>query len=132
MKYLIDTHTFLFSVFSPQKLSKKAEKIIINIENSIYISSVSFWEISLKYSLGKIDLNNIYPDELPEIADKIGLTQLPLDYIDTSSFFKLPKFSHKDPFDRMLIWQTIRHDMILISKDSSFSEYTKLGLHLAW
>ena len=132
MKYIIDTHAFLFSVFNPQKLSKKAEKIILNVENSIYISSISFWEISLKFTLGKLDLYKINPDELPEIANKIGLIYLPLNCEEASSFYKLPKAEHKDPFERMLIWQTIKNDMILISKDSGFKEYFDIGLHVVW
>jgi PIN domain nuclease of toxin-antitoxin system len=132
MKYIIDTHAFLFTVFNPQKLSKKTEKIILNIENSIYISSITFWEISLKYNLGKLSLQNVYPDELPEIAGKIGLIYLPLNCEEASSFYKLLKAAHKDPFDRMLIWQTIKNNMILISKDSSFKEYFDIGLHVVW
>jgi len=62
MNCLLDTHTFLWAAFSPAKLSAKARKEIRSAENRVCLSTVSFWEISLKFALGKIDLVNCNPD----------------------------------------------------------------------
>ena len=61
MKYLLDTHTFLWTVFEPEKIGVKAKALITNREHAILVSLVSFWEISLKYSLGKLRLENVSP-----------------------------------------------------------------------
>lgn len=132
MNYLLDTHTFLFSAFSHQKLSKKAEKIITDTENDIYVSTITFWEISLKYSLGKLDIKDIQPEQLLAVANKMGFILLELSPKEAASFYKLPKSAHKDPFDRMLIWQAIQQEMVLISKDAGFKDYLEYGLQLVW
>ena len=132
MNYLLDTHTFLWSIFSSENLSDKSCQIILNPENNIYISLVTFWEISLKYNLGKIKLKNIFPDDLPEITKKAGYEVFPLNEYDVSTFYKLPKISHKDPFDRLIIWQGIQNNLTIISKDSRFKGYFKYGLKVVW
>lgn len=132
MKYLIDTHTFLWILLTPEKLSKKSYGIIEDSQNEILFSIITLWEISLKYNLGKLELNNVYPEDLPDIAKMTGLEMLNLNKYDVSSFHKLPKFSHKDPFDRLLIWQAIQNNLIMISKDENFSEYIDHGLRVFW
>ena len=132
MKYLIDTHVLLWSILDTSKLSEKAYTILSDIENDIFVSSITFWEISLKYSLGKLSLENIYPDELPEYTLKSGYEILNLDEHITSSFYKLPNYGHSDPFDRLLIWQAISNNFTIISKDSQFYQYSKDGLKIIW
>ncbi|MDY6969035.1 MAG: type II toxin-antitoxin system VapC family toxin [Spirochaetota bacterium] len=132
MNYLLDTHTLLWTLFSSKDLSPKSSKIIFDSENNIYASLVSFWEISLKYSLGKILLNNILPEDLPEITIKAGYEIFPINEHDVSTFYKLPRIAHKDPFDRLLIWQGIKNNLIIISKDNRFKDYSKFGLSVIW
>jgi len=132
MKYIIDTHVFLWSMFDDKKLSKKSTEIILNIENIIYISIISFWEISLKYNLGKIDLQNITPDDLPSYVENSGMEILNLEPSIVASFHRLPIEKHKDPFDRLIIWQSIKENMTLISKDTKFADYTQFGLKTLW
>ncbi len=130
MKYLIDTHIFLWSLFSPQKIFKVARQILMESENRIFVSTITFWEISLKYSLKKLKLEGITPNELPESAMTMNYEILSLKAEDAASFYRLPRISHKDPFDRMIIWQAIREKMVLISKDSKMSAYEKYGLNI--
>ena len=120
MKYLLDTHTFLWFLFDDNKLSEKVKKIIANTSNRIYVSSISYFEISLKYSTGKLVLGGILPEQLTNAAKLAGIVTLKLSEDEASSFYKLPKLKHKDPFDRMIIWQTITNNMSLISKDKFF------------
>jgi PIN domain nuclease of toxin-antitoxin system len=132
MNYLLDTHAFLWSLFAPEQLSKPATKVITSPDNEISISVITLWEISLKYALGKLDLEGIAPDELPESAEKMGVDILPLSASEAAGFHKLPRLGHKDPFDRLLIWQAIQQKMVLISKDPQFDEYRKSGLKRFW
>jgi PIN domain nuclease of toxin-antitoxin system len=128
MKYLIDTHIFLWSLFSQEKISRSASEIISDSDNRIYVSTITFWEISLKFSINKLELVGITPDELPEFAGKLSFKILNLSAEDAASFYHLPKITHKDPFDRMLIWQAIREKMVLISKDRKIAAYGEFGL----
>ena len=132
MNCLLDTHAFLWAAFSPDKLSAKAREAICSAENQVYISSVSFWEISLKYTLGKIELSNCSPADMPDIATQMGIEIIQLGATETASFYQLPKVAHKDPFDRMIIWQAIQQQRILVSKDANFPEYRQFGLKVFW
>ena len=132
MNYLLDTHTFLWSAFSPSKLSTKARNEIRSAENQVCVSIISFWEISLKYTLGKIELTDCTPSDMPEVATKMGIEIIQLGAQETASFYQFPKVSHKDPFDRMIIWQAIQQQRTLISKDANFPEYRQFGLKVLW
>ncbi len=132
MIYLLDTHTLLWTLFEDEKLSAKARDAISNAENEIYVSVISYWEISLKYALGKLELEGITPDELPEKAKEIDIETMDLSEEDVITFYKLPRLKHKDPFDRLIIWQAIRRDLPLISKDKNMEDYQKFGLVTLW
>jgi PIN domain nuclease of toxin-antitoxin system len=130
MKYLIDTHIFLWSLFSPEKISVHVAQIIKECGNRIFVSTITFGEIALKFSLNKLELEGITPDALPEIANKMSFEILNLSAEDAASFYRLPRITHRDPFDRMLIWQAIREKLVLISKDSKNTAYEDYGLRI--
>jgi PIN domain nuclease of toxin-antitoxin system len=132
MKYLLDTHCFLFSLFNPESLGPVARKIIIDQTVEVHISAVSLLEISIKYSIGKLTLRNVEPRDLVETAKEMGLGFMDISYEDASTFYQLPKKEHKDPFDRLLIWQSIRNGLVLVSKDISFKSYSAAGLKTVW
>ena len=132
MKLLLDTHSFLWSLFSPDKLSKKARRAILDPENDVLVSVVTFWEISLKYALGKIEMKGLKPEDLPGAAKEACFEILGLEQEEAAGFHTLPRIGHKDPFDRLIIWQAIQRDCFLISSDSHFIEYREYGLKLLW
>ena len=132
MNCLLDTHVFLWSIMGSKKLSKSASSIISDIENNIFVSIISYWEISLKYNIGKLELSNIFPDDLPDISLKSGFECLNSNPIEVSTFYKLPIANHKDPFDRLIIWQAIKNEYTLISKDTKFDDYKQFGLKIIW
>jgi PIN domain nuclease of toxin-antitoxin system len=132
MKLLLDTHAFLWSLFSPEKLGQRARREIISPENEVSVSVVTFWEVSLKYALGKLELSGVAPEELPDFADQMGLEILPIHPAEASSFHRLPRHSHKDPFDRIIIWQAIQRSLTLVSKDRNFTDYRGVGLDVVW
>lgn len=120
--FLLDTHVLLWWLFDDPKLSKRAREAIKAPESRIFVSSVSGWEISIKYHLGK----------LPHVADLVK--ELPL-YVRRERFEILPislehaiaagamDGKHKDPFDRMLIAQARSDELVLISNDKIFKKY---------
>ena len=132
MKYLLDTHVFLWSLLASKKLSLKVKNILLDPEMTKYVSTITFWEISLKFSLGKITLKGVGPEKLPEAAEKAGFDILLLKADTASSFYKLPKIKNKDPFDRMLAWQTISEDCILLTPDRDFANYKIHSLKTVW
>ena len=132
MKYIIDTHCFLWAAFKPGKLSDTSKSIILDPGIDILVSAISFWEISLKYAIGKLDLQGVDPSELIDVADQMGFSLISLGVVESASFFNLPIVGHRDPFDRMLVWQAINLKHTLISKDSFLDDYEKYGLKVIW
>jgi PIN domain nuclease of toxin-antitoxin system len=132
VNYLLDTHVFLWTVFSPDNLPDKVRTAIEDPANTIYVSSVTYWEISLKYALGKLLLTNTLPDALPEIATRMGFETMALDDQTAPTFYKLPRELHKDPFDRLVVWQAISQRVVLITKDKKLSSYKGHGLKTFW
>ena len=133
MNYLLDTHTLLWALFEPNQLSKQARRIIKDSTNTIEVSSVSFWEISLKFALGKLEIPHTLPDELPAVTVELGFDIVEPSAHLMASFYRLPiESKHRDPFDRLLIWTAIQGQRGLISKDRRLSHYHTLGLQQIW
>lgn len=132
MSFLLDSHTLLWALTDHQKLSPKVTAILEDPINDIFVSSVSLWEISLKYLLGKLDLNGSNPDEILNLAKETGFDFLPLLPTEAAGYHNLNAKFHKDPFDRMLMWQAIKNNLTLLSKDKSIAQYVTIGLKLIW
>lgn len=132
MSYLLDTHTLLWSLFDTVRLGRKGAEIIKNPDLTVSVSVVTFWELSLKYATGKLELGNVTPDDFPALVRQSGFEVLPLAESDAATFHHLPRLEHKDPFDRLLIWQAISRKLTFISQDQACVAYKKLGLKLIW
>lgn len=133
MNYLLDTHVILWLAYEDNKLSPSVREVLLNPENQIFLSAVSFWEISLKFHSGKLDLKGHNPKILKEGFDQFyDFKELALEMEDTVSFFRLDAPIHKDPFDRILIWQALQHGLILISDDQNIKSYQAIGLNVIW
>lgn len=130
MKCLLDTHILLWALFAPEKLKAKHRDLILDLQNDVYVSAVSFWEISLKYSLGKLRLKKIKPEELPAYVRESDFQITKIDEDLLATFYKLPREAHKDPFDRLIIWEAISGNYTLLSDDKDFAEYKGLGLRI--
>ena len=100
MKYLIDTHILIWLAVTPEKVPKHILEIIENPQNDIFISTVSLWEIAIKLSIRKLDLQGLTIDDLVQICDEqnIKVVQLPVSVIKRYRLIPL-KENHKDPFD---------------------------------
>ena len=132
MNCLLDTCTFLWTVSHSENLSQKAIATIKNPKNEIFVSAVSFWEISIKTRIKKIDLDTIEPEDLIALAEKMDFQFISLTPEEAITYHRLKEETHKDPFDRILIWQSISRNMTLISKDREFYKFIPHGLKLIW
>jgi len=133
MNYLLDTHTLIWSMHQLDKIPAPILEIIQDAQNNVAVSVVSFWEVSIKYALGKIQLNGITPEDLPSITERNKFTILALKPLEAASGHQLPWLGkHRDPFDRILIWQAIQNNMTLLSNDADFDLYRSIGLKLIW
>lgn len=121
MKLLIDSHVVIWFISEKNKVPKNVLELIRNSDNTCYVSIATLWELSIKYSLGRLYLN-ISLSALFSIIQESGFLILPIDskHIITNS--SLP-FHHYDPFDRIIISQAISEQFQLISKDKKFKEY---------
>jgi PIN domain nuclease of toxin-antitoxin system len=130
MNYLLDTHYMLWAIADSSKISKKIKDILRDPDKPVLVSAISFWEVSLKVGLGKLEIRGFFPEDLPEICSQIGFEIIELAARDSSSYHHLKAVHHKDTFDRMLIWQAISNDYTLISADMQVSKYRSEGLKL--
>ena len=127
MNYLLDTHVLLWSFLETGKLSPKIKSILLDENNDIYYSPISLWEISIKYGLKKLLLKGGTPEDFFEEVDDSFYICKKIDNDDLITSYKLPAH-HKDPFDRLLVWQAIRDGFILISADRNMESYKNEGL----
>lgn len=132
MNYLLDTHTFLWTIADSGKLPQAVREIIISPANEIYVSAVSFWEIGIKSRLGKLDLGNLVPEQLVSIAEEMEFQTISLTPEEASTYARLKETEHKDPFDRMLVWQAIQRNFVIVSKDGKFAKFEPFGLKIIW
>lgn len=129
--FLIDTHVFLWLNFTPEKLPSKTLKQLQDRKNHVSVSVISFWEIALKYQLGKLSLSGFLPHELIHSAEQMGIQVATITPNEFATFFQLPSVSdHRDPFDRLIIWQCIAQNRTLISHDCKLAYYLNLGLNV--
>ena len=121
MKYLIDTHTFLWFSEGSNDISSVAKQLISDKNNEIYISIASLWEISIKTALNKLTIAGAY-DLIIEDVTENDMEILPINFAHTVIQNKLP-FHHRDPFDRIIASQAIAENMDIISRDGLFDIY---------
>lgn len=128
MNLLVDTHTFLWMVSAPHKLSPTARAAIQEPTNALYLSIVSIWEMQIKSQLGKLSLPGPLPDIVQEQQRVNGVRILLIEPNHIYALSALPQH-HKDPFDRMLIAQATVEQFTIVSADSAFTTY---GVSLLW
>jgi PIN domain nuclease of toxin-antitoxin system len=122
MKYLLDTHAFLWFVSDDNRLSQEARKTIKDNNNEIYFSAVSAWEMSIKVRLGRLTIEgDLEPFIVNQLAEN-SFNTLSITIFHSIYTARLPEI-HKDPFDRMIIAQSFAENMSLISKDKNIKKY---------
>jgi PIN domain nuclease of toxin-antitoxin system len=121
MGYLIDTHIFLWFVSGDKKLPKTLKQKIEDINTPCFISIASFWEITIKKQLGKLELK-LSLKELFQYAERNNIEIVQIAYDHLNQLSKLPNI-HGDPFDRLMISQVISEKLILLSVDETLRNY---------
>lgn len=133
MKLLLDTHALLWSIISPEQLSPTAQAAITDPTSQVAVSAISFWEIAIKSAIGKLTLHGADPEMLVDAAQRQGFELLPLDPRLAATYTKLPTDpQHRDPFDRMLVWQAISLGYTLVSRDQKITNSQHTGLRVLW
>lgn len=122
MKLLLDTCTLLWIATADRALSRAAREAFADPENAVYLSAISVWEIALKHSLGKLPLPKPPMVFIPELRARHQIESLPLDERAALAVAQLPSL-HRDPFDRMLICQTIMGGLTLVTPDPLITQY---------
>lgn len=117
-RVLLDTHVLLWWLGNHARLGVTAKDIISDVRNTIYVSAISNWEISIKKSLGKL----VAPDDMDTIVEDRGFTKLPVSNFHGDLAGALPNY-HNDPFDRMLIAQAQAEGLEIMTKDAFFPRY---------
>ena len=121
MKYLIDTHILIWVISEDQKLRSKHLEIISDDENEIILCSASIWELTIKFSIGKLEILKTLDDIFVKIK-KSKIQVLEMEERDFLVLASLP-FFHKDPFDRAIISMARSRNMTVISEDQYFEFY---------
>ncbi|NET00807.1 MAG: type II toxin-antitoxin system VapC family toxin [Sphaerospermopsis sp. SIO1G2] len=122
MQLLLDTQIIIWFVNDDPQLKEHLKDLIEDQNNTIYLSIASLWEMSIKYNLGKLKFEGSYQEfvEVEIIHSCINLLDINVNHLYIHSH--LPLY-HKDPFDRLIIAQSIAENIPLISADSIFSQY---------
>ncbi|AFZ51795.1 type II toxin-antitoxin system VapC family toxin [Dactylococcopsis salina] len=123
MRILLDTHIFLWFISGDTRLLSDLRDAIRDQENEVYLSSVSIWEAIVKYQLGKLPLPEHPESYLPKQRDLHQISSLALDESSVLQLAKLPLL-HRDPFDRMLICQTLQNGLTIATVDVAIRAYS--------
>ncbi|MFZ1745255.1 MAG: type II toxin-antitoxin system VapC family toxin [Nitrospirales bacterium] len=122
MKYLFDTHVMLWFLEDSDELSKRAKQILKNGEHELFWSAASYWELTVKLSLGKLKLQKGWQGLLEQEKKVNRIVDLPIYGRHCEPHVTLP-WIHRDPFDRLLICQAIAEKLILLTKDETIRQY---------
>jgi PIN domain nuclease of toxin-antitoxin system len=121
MKVLLDTHAFLWFVNDDPQLSLAA-KTLMESEVDLLLSVASLWEISIKVGIGKLDLPKLFDVFIPEQLEINEIELLPIELKHLTPLTSLP-LHHRDPFDRLLISQSLVEELTILSADKIFDRY---------
>lgn len=122
MRLLLDTHTLIWAAQDPDKLPAVAQQAIVDERNAIFVSAVSAMEIATKYRLGKLAVSPSLAEHFVEEVESQGFEILPLNahHAQRGGLMRVP---HNDPFDRLLIAQTMIEGMTLVSNEEIFDQW---------
>ncbi|MBE9056424.1 type II toxin-antitoxin system VapC family toxin [Sphaerospermopsis sp. LEGE 08334] len=123
MKIILDTHIFLWFITNNKRLADQYYDAISNQDNGIYLSVVSVWEATIKYQLGKLPLPESPEIYLPRQREKHLISSLSITETTITQLAKLPPL-HNDPFDRLLLCQSLEHDLIIMTEDKAILSYS--------
>lgn len=127
MKYLIDTQILIWYQTIDNRIKSSVYDILTNVQNSVYISQISLFEIAIKQKLGKIPDFDLPIRHLVELVEQDGFEILPIKNEHIDSYNIIPLFDHhRDPFDRLILATALQENFTLISADTKFTLYNDI------
>ena len=127
MRVLIDTHLLLWAVASSRRLPREARSLILDAANEVFFSAASVWEVAIKSALRRRDFR-ANPAVLVRALKQSGFSELPVTAAHAARVAELPTL-HRDPFDRLLVAQSLAEPMTLLTNDAALVGYGPL-VHL--
>ncbi len=122
MKVLLDTHCWLWMQTAPERFSASALEVLQDLENELFLSAASSWEIAIKYGLGRLPLPVPPAEYVPSRMESTGCLALAVEHRHALATAALPRH-HRDPFDRLLVAQARVERMTLLTADPQLEAY---------
>ncbi|RYZ47210.1 MAG: type II toxin-antitoxin system VapC family toxin [Chitinophagaceae bacterium] len=127
MDLLLDTHAFVWFLNGDNQLPVSVRYLIADTSNRCFFSIASLWEIAIKNSLGKLNMQGSF-SQLANFLNENAIEVLPVTFEHIQRLLQL-EYLHRDPFDRMILAQSLTENITLVSKDDIFRKY---GATLLW
>ena len=121
MRLLVDTHLLLWAAAKSRRLPEEARRLIEDPANEVFYSAASFWEIAIKAALRRSDFK-VDLALLRFALAGMGFVELPVRGTHAEKLTELPPI-HRDPFDRMLIAQSLSEPLVLLTNDAALAGY---------
>ena len=121
MQLLLDTHAFLWAIGDDPRLGSQSRDLITTQADRVLLSHVSIWEIAIKHALARSDMP-ISAAQAIQWSQECGFAFLPVDLPHLLTLEQLPQH-HRDPFDRLLLAQSLCESLTLVSADAAFLAY---------
>lgn len=127
VSFLLDTHTFLWALSEPEKLSDKVRAVLEDPSSELYVSAVSLFEIATKVRIGKLDCPGSLLESWAFVLSRLGAKHLALEGNAAVLAGSWP-YKHRDPFDRLLGAQARENRLCLLTWDPAFAEFQELNV----
>ncbi len=121
MRLLVDTHLLLWAAASSRRLPRGARALIEDSANEVYYSAASIWEIAIKSALRRKDFR-VDAAALLEALPQMGFVELPVTGAHAARVAQLANI-HRDPFDRLLVAQSVAEPLTLLTNDTLLAGY---------
>jgi PIN domain nuclease of toxin-antitoxin system len=122
MRLILDTHVFLWWIVDSPQLSSRVRDVMRNPANELFLSVASAWEIAIKVNLGRLRLPDRPDRFIPGQLLKNAIEPLPVEMSHALYVSRLPAI-HRDPFDRIIIAQSILEKMPVVTRDTDIAKY---------
>ena len=128
---MLDTHVVLWTLDNHNRLSQKVESIISDLNTDCFVSIISFFEITIKQNISKLELSKSIQEYMDEVQ-RIGIILLPVKDKYLNNYNNIPLFeNHSDPFDRLILATAFTEKLQILSTDNKFQLYRDI-VNVIW